>query len=58
MMPELGKYASEVMAAYAATAVLLAVLIAMTVVKSRRVADALREVENRREALKNGNENG
>lgn len=58
MMPELGKYAAEVLAAYAVTGVLLAGLVALTVLKSRRVARILREVEARREALKNGTKNG
>lgn len=52
MMPELGKYASEVYAAYAATGILLAVLIAMTLIKSRRVAAQLRDVEDERAAAK------
>lgn len=51
-MPELGKYASEVYSAYAATGILLAVLIAMTLIKSRRVAAQLRDVENQRDAAK------
>lgn len=58
MMPELGKYAGEVYAAYAATAFLLAVLIGMTLRKSRRVHDALTEVEQRREAIKKAEKNG
>lgn len=58
MMPELGKYAAEVLAAYGVTGVLLAGLVALTVLKSRRVAQALREVEDRREALKDGTNDG
>ena len=58
MMPELGKYASEVYAAYGATAILLAILIAMTLRKSRRVHDALTQVEQRREAIKKAENNG
>lgn len=57
MMPELGKYASEVYAAYGATAVLLAVLVAITLIKSRRVAAQLRDVEDQRAAAKKKTEN-
>lgn len=58
MMPELGKYASEVFTAYGVTALLLAALIAMTLRKSRRVSAALREVEDRRETVQKENQNG
>lgn len=47
MMPELGKYTFEVYAAYAATGVLLAALIIISVFKSRKVAAALRIAEER-----------
>ncbi|MCF6317459.1 MAG: heme exporter protein CcmD [Marinosulfonomonas sp.] len=48
MMPDLGKYQTEVLASYAVTLVLLLGLLAMSWIKGRRVAKALREVEERR----------
>ncbi|MFK7835460.1 MAG: heme exporter protein CcmD [Sulfitobacter sp.] len=44
-MPELGKYAAEVLSAYAASAVLLAALIALTVRRGRAARAALEEIE-------------
>ncbi len=52
MMPDLGKYQNEVLASYAVTLLLLLGLLALSWIKGRRVAKALREVEERR--LKNG----
>ena len=50
-MPELGKYGTAVLSAYAATIVLLAGLIALTWLRSRRVRAALEKAETRK---KNG----
>ena len=47
MMPELGKYAGEVLSAYGVSLLLLAGLVGLSVLRSRRVAKALREVEER-----------
>lgn len=47
MMPELGKYAGAVLGSYAATFVLVAVLVALTLWRGARVRAALREVEAR-----------
>lgn len=58
MMPDLGKYASEVYMAYAATAGLLVLLIGMTLIKSRRVSAQLREMEAQRAAKKDADTNG
>ena len=52
MMPDLGKYQNEVLASYAVTLLLLLGLLAISWIKGRRVAKALREVEERR--MKNG----
>lgn len=46
-MPELGKYAAEVLSAYAATVVLISGLIVLTVRRSRKVRKALEEAERR-----------
>ncbi len=46
-MPELGKYAFVVVGSYAATAVLLGVLVGLTLWQSRRMKRALAEVEER-----------
>ncbi len=51
MMPDLGKYAVEVLSAYAATGVLLAGLVWMTWARARRVKRELEAAEARR---KNG----
>ncbi len=50
-MPELGKYATEVLSAYGATALLIAGLIWLTFTRSRRVRRALDVAEARK---KNG----
>lgn len=52
MMPDLGKYQTEVLASYAVTLILLLGLLALSWVRGRRTAKALREVEDRR--AKNG----
>lgn len=46
-MPELGKYAVEVLSAYAGSAVLLAALVVLSLWKSARVRRALAEAEER-----------
>ena len=48
-MPDLGKYAVEVLGAYGGGLALLGVLVALTVWRGRRVRRALRAVEQRRE---------
>ena len=47
-MPELGKYAAEVLFAYGAAGVLIAALIGLSILQSRRVKRALDEAETRR----------
>lgn len=47
MMPDLGKYAGAVLGSYAASILLLAVLVGWTLWRGARVARALREVEKR-----------
>ena len=54
MMPDLGRYAVEVLSAYAVSLGLLALLIGSTVRRNRQMREALAEVEARREAAKNG----
>jgi len=49
MMPDLGKYQNEVIASYAVTLLLLLLLLVFSWFRGRRVAKALREVEERRE---------
>lgn len=46
-MPDLGKYAVEVLSAYAATIAILAVLIVATWAQSRSTKAALKEAEAR-----------
>jgi len=48
-MPDLGRYATEVLSAYAGTIALLILLIAGSVWKARRVLRQLRDAENRRD---------
>jgi len=50
-MPDLGKYADAVLSSYAASLLLLAALVTVSVIRSRRVARDLRDVEER---VKNG----
>lgn len=47
-MPDLGRYATEVLSAYAVTLVCVAVLIGASVWKARKVLRQLRDAENRR----------
>ena len=47
MMPELGKYAGSVIGSYAASVLLIAAVIVLTVWQGRRIRAALREVEAR-----------
>ncbi|WP_103255678.1 heme exporter protein CcmD [Tabrizicola aquatica] len=47
MMPDLGKYATAVLGSYAATAVLIAALVGLTLWQAARVKRALAEVEAR-----------
>jgi heme exporter protein D len=49
MMPELGKYAFEVLASYGASLVLLAAIVGLTLWRGARVKAQLREVEARQE---------
>lgn len=51
MMPELGKYASEVLSSYVVSLGLIVVLVALSVWRSRRVRAELEKVEER---VKNG----
>lgn len=48
MMPELGKYAETVLTAYAATIILMGVIIVLSVVRARKVKKQLEEIEARR----------
>ncbi len=48
MMPDLGKYAATVLAAYGATLVLLAGVVVLSVVQSRRAKARLAEIEGRK----------
>ena len=47
MMPDLGKYADVVLGSYAVSIAALAVLVALTLWRSRRVKAALRVIEAR-----------
>ena len=46
-MPDLGKYADAVLSAYAASIVLLIVIVAMTLIRGRRVRAEMDKVEHR-----------
>lgn len=48
MMPDLGKYAFEVLASYGVSALILGVLVGASLWRGARVREALREVEARR----------
>lgn len=48
-MPELGKYAAEVLSAYAVTFVLIGGLIALTLVQGARARRELADIEKRKE---------
>ena len=54
MMPELGRYALEVLSAYAVTLGALAVLIGYVLWRGRRVRAALETIEARQEGRRNG----
>ncbi|WP_193142158.1 MULTISPECIES: heme exporter protein CcmD [unclassified Meridianimarinicoccus] len=47
MMPELGKYAAEVISAYAVSLGLLVGLVVLSLRRNARLRDALRQVEDR-----------
>jgi heme exporter protein D len=51
MMPDLGKYAFAVLGSYAATALLIAVLVGLSLWQSARMKRALAEVEARKEKV-------
>lgn len=53
MIPELGKYAFEVLSSYAASILLLVVLVAGSIWQGRRVKRDLAEVEARQD-IRNG----
>ncbi len=46
-MPDLGKYADAVLSAYAASIVLLIVIVAMTLIRGRKVRAEMDTIENR-----------
>ena len=48
MMPDLGKYAVEVALAYGVSITLIAVILVLSVLRSRRVQRQLKEIEGRR----------
>jgi heme exporter protein D len=50
MMPDLGKYAVEVISAYIVTIGLIVALVAVSLRQSRRTRDALRKVEEARQS--------
>jgi len=52
MMPDLGRYAAEVLSAYGGSLLLLALLVAASVWKSRKVRAQLDAVESRRSKAK------
>jgi len=52
MIPDLGKYAVEVLAAYGVSLTLLVGLVALSMRKSRKVAAQLKVVEARQEQTK------
>lgn len=47
MMPDLGKYAGTVLSAYAVSLILLAVIVLLTLRRSRRVKAQLAKIEER-----------
>lgn len=49
MMPDLGKYSEAVLSSYAATLLLLALLVLITLHKGRKARRALNEIERKRE---------
>jgi len=48
-MPDLGKYATEVLSAYGVTLVLLAALVLLTLRRGAKARRALREMERKRD---------
>lgn len=48
MIPDLGRYAAEVLSAYAVTALLLGAIVGLSVAQARRAGTRLRELERRR----------
>jgi len=52
MMPDLGRYATEVLSAYGLSIALLLLLVLFSIWKARRVRAQLDEVESRRERAK------
>ncbi len=52
MMPDLGKYTSEVLSAYGVTLLLLAVLVLMSLRRGRKARAALKQAEQ--ETSRNG----
>ncbi len=47
MMPDLGKYADAVLSAYAASALLLVVLVVLTLLRGRKVRAEMARLEDR-----------
>ena len=52
MIPDLGKYAVEVLAAYGGSILLLVICVALSVTRARKVRAQLDEVEARKDRLK------
>lgn len=52
MIPDLGKYATEVLAAYGVSIALLVIIIALSMRRAAKVRKQLAEVEARRERIK------
>ncbi|SLN42003.1 Heme exporter protein D (CcmD) [Pseudoruegeria aquimaris] len=48
MMPELGKYATEVLSAYAVSLIILVLFVLASLWRARRVRNELRKVEERK----------
>lgn len=48
MMPDLGKYADTVLAAYAATLALLVALVILTLWRGRRIRAEMEQIEGKR----------
>jgi heme exporter protein D len=49
MIPDLGKYAGTVLSAYAATIVLLVILVAWTLYRGRKVRAEMAELERKKD---------
>ena len=49
-MPDLGKYGETIMTAYAATIILVAAIVVLSIVRARKVKRQLAELEARRNA--------